>query len=402
MMIAHNSDIASLRSSWGAEKRAGFIIPSQDLSCNLDELSIDELQALLRQSNERLEGLRYDEGGRLFYRGRARSGSITPVRVTTGVINPDELIKPIWATDNIVQGVAALDYLTLTTYNPLAHATAVKVLVEHTDAGAIKGGKDMQYTGILSPHWFAGTGQQRGQEHYMVRVSGIVAHEFFNALEAANKPQLISWNCTRADVQYTHFENAPGKLEDLYNHLLDEKWIARRGPKPYLEIYQNSKGLDTLGVGTRKETIRYQRMYIKLIGDEKLLRYETEFKQELSRQLWDRICTEGVGILNNILSSEISALPLPDSYTFLLVALNAPPERMKVVKEKSTDATTQKYIMQSILPFFRRLQSKGAEWTRFIANFCCIVMYGEDPRKEPWRGLEYTTEELLVWGAGVC
>src|SRR5215218_4058111 len=101
----------------------------------------------------------------------ASAGVAAPRTVTTGATN---LSPSGWSTKHIYIGSAALDWLTLTTYDAAAFTEAVQLVGQHTGAADRLEAGIMQYRGCKGDGYFFGAGFQAGVEHYMLRLSGSV------------------------------------------------------------------------------------------------------------------------------------------------------------------------------------------------------------------------------------
>lgn len=306
---------------------------------------------------------------RLSARGRAAPApTVAPVAVITGATNP---FPSVWSTKFIYVGSVALDWLTLTTFEPAAYAWACRLIEAYTPASDRVGAKWLQYTGFKGDGYFVGMGEQEGRTHYAVRLSGSVAQSFY--LAASNEPCMLdTFKCTRADVQYTHNEVPAMRLGEVADALYEADWPAHKGCKPALRaIVDYSTGLDTLYIG-RRASMRYQRIYIKPIDKVLHTRWEVEYKSDLAANLWSALSVAGIEVLSGILAGEMAVVPLsvcPELLS-LAAAVNAAPERLKLVRDASSDKKRLYWLHTSVLPCVRRLQvSENPQVRSFVDEF---------------------------------
>ena len=324
-----------------------------------------------RRSEVGLESGRSRSGSRSVNTGTITSSG-SPVRPS---VSASSLHSPErWTTDDIILDAPSLDWLTLTTRSSDAFYWAVSLLELYT-IGDKREARVMQYKGVSSDGWFAGRGEQFDSSlgihtpHYMVRVSGSVAHRFI--VEALGSPStrfLEHFKCTRVDVQYTSPIQLPHdiRLSDLAPLLENVEWSGRPGPRPAVSAFRAPDGLDTLYIGTRKTGYRrLVRIYQKDVAGMVLPRFEVEYKQELAADIWRLMVSEGLRVLGGILAREIACIPLCEVceqlHSMLLSIASNPQVRVKVQRAKRTTITTMRWLHTHVLPAIRRLYGEEDE-----------------------------------------
>lgn len=296
--------------------------------------------------------------------------SSCPRIVTTGATNR-------WSPTHVVVGSVALDWLTLTTFDAESFNDAVRLLSAHI-ADDWLSAKIMQYEGLRAPGAFFGVGQQQSVPHYMVRLSGSVAQSFFMA--ASNYPRVLSaFRCTRVDVQYTHTAIPSVRLGDVGDLLRNADWRHHKGRRPRIDYYSNDSGLDTLYIGSRS-SVRLQRIYIKQVDDDRFLRWEVEYKEDLAANLWSALLEVGLSVLPGILAGEIAVVPLSVCPEFMdmVSAVGDNPQRLKLYRDDSEPLKSIVWLWSSVLPCVRRLQSNDGKVRVMVRQFLLRAFLGED------------------------
>ena len=312
---------------------------------------------------------------------RVRSAALarsTPVDVITGVTLS---ISRVWDPSKVLLGVAALDWLTLTSYDHAAYRWLVELLGKLTDATKRADSRLMQYRGCAGEGFFFGDGMQSGRVHYMVRLSASLAHQVIKeALAApAGRPALAQFHCTRVDVQYTHPEPLEIDLSAAAPVLREAEWPAHRGKKPKVNAIDDADGLDTLYIGKRKESNRFQRAYMKVIDEKALIRWEVEYKEQLASLLWEKLLSTGLGVLAPILAGELDIIPLPEVFTPLIKGVGADPSRLYITKMPTKDEDTLRWLWRTVSPALRRVMSSVDDKVREGAKeFLELALLGEE------------------------
>lgn len=144
----------------------------------------------------------------------------------------------------------------------------------------VKPGRKMQYNGGQGDKIFVGEGIQKGHAHFMLVISGSFADECLDEVKIISGDDC---KCTRLDLQLTIDlpENYTARKEvDLIRE--GARWRNIRS----VTLIEGSNGYDTIYIGRRKSP-KYLRVYIKGdVVDGMFLRYEVEFKQEASKEIW--------------------------------------------------------------------------------------------------------------------
>ena len=257
----------------------------------------------------------------------------SPRSVTTGATNLD------WSSKVIPLSAVASDYLTLSTFDVEAYTWAVRLIRGYTPEDERKVGRWLQYEGLAGDGYFVGAGDQAGGRHYVVRLSGSVAHSFL-AVALRQGAMLARFKCTRFDVQYTRPEAPSVRLEEVGKLLEAADWSHHKGKKPKIEWWHNAEGYDTLYIGSRS-SVRLQRIYVKPVDGRDCLRWEVEYKGELAGKLFAAVLASGLSVLAGVLAGEMVVLPVlacPE-----LVALvddvkgGNKPERLKLVRDRTPE-----------------------------------------------------------------
>lgn len=303
-----------------------------------------------------------------------------PRTVTTGATN---LPPSGWSTKHIYIGSAALDWLTLTTFDAAAFTEAVQLVGQHTGAADRLEAGIMQYRGCKGDGYFFGAGFQAGVEHYMLRLSGSVAQSFF--LAAANYPRMLErFKATRVDVQYTHDGVPDVRLGEVGELLRVAEWDAHKGRRPKVDYFSNDDGLDTLYIGSRS-SVRLQRIYVKPIDNHPHLRWEVEYKEQLAANLWAALLEVGIAALPGILAGEMAVVPLAvcPELANLAAAVGAMPERLKLRRDDGDAMSSVCWLYSSVLPCVRRLQSTDSKVQYFVREFLLRAFLGDDTELPP-------------------
>lgn len=276
---------------------------------------------------------------------------------------------PSFSTKNIYTQCAALDWLTLTTWDEEAFHTAAGLFQSCLTTLDVK--KWMQYEGSGGDGFFFGMALQNGRKHYALRISGSVAHDWCTEVLRLFPDLLARFKCTRVDVQFTSLEVPAGdELAATKDRLRSASW-GRPGPRSRVDMYDNDDGLHTLYIGSR-ESVRMQRIYVKPVADNNMLRWEVEYKGQLAEKLLHAIQEGGLLVLAGILAGEIEAVPLADEDAALVAlraALSVPAERLRVTRDTSDEWTAARWLHSSVLPCLRRLAGSDEAIRFVVADF---------------------------------
>lgn len=170
-----------------------------------------------------------------------------------------------------------IDWLTLATYTFPAYTKACADLRKFFGKGW-KQARWLQYDGAHHPDgaFYGHAVQSNEKEHYIVRVSGAMAHEWFNQPSVSvydNGAFLSAMYCTRIDIQVTSYLPRWWNVRHLHDHY--------KSKGRYVSMVQSETG-STLYVGARS-SMMFTRFYEKPIGDETYLRLEFEIKGDQAR-----------------------------------------------------------------------------------------------------------------------
>ena len=293
----------------------------------------------------------------------------------------------------------ASDYLTLSTFDVEAYTWAVRLIRGYTPEDERKVGRWLQYEGLAGDGYFVGAGDQAGGRHYVVRLSGSVAHSFL-AVALRQGAMLARFKCTRFDVQYTRPEAPSVRLEEVGKLLEAADWSHHKGKKPKIEWWHNAEGYDTLYIGSRS-SVRLQRIYVKPVDGRDCLRWEVEYKGELAGKLFAAVLASGLSVLAGVLAGEMVVLPVlacPE-----LVALvddvkgGNKPERLKLVRDRTPELRSLQWLWECVLPCVRRLQSNDPEVKRSVDEFLAVAWSFEAPDLPPSAGSLLVEHLLEAW-----
>ena len=240
-----------------------------------------------------------------------------------------------------------VDYISLTSYSAIWFNYVMESLANENDqrvditAGSYKGVMVPMVSGTLS--FLAG--RVKGKTHYMIRISGQMAHHAIATLLDVSKGFVVS--CSRLDVQLTIMKPVVMSMTALRNRL--EKRYKRVGyPQP-----DTSTGvkLETVYVGTRKKSDRFYRFYTKATNDGLALRLEVELKKRRSRAIWDEWVKFGPD--GSLLNYEIERIKSMDKYLDRLINLSDRPK--KIVRVRTLESNTERWLINDVFPVLKRV-----------------------------------------------
>lgn len=198
----------------------------------------------------------------------------------------------------------SLDYLTLTSFNPLFYLFARDYLEQHHDK---KDGERhrMQYTGALYHSArgtaFLGTGSQKGEDHHLLQISGLLADDLWTPMSKFLRGGTA--RATRIDVQMT----VEYQREHWDAHLWAER-LREWHPNMSVSSIESQSGpagskLATIYFGSRQSN-RFVRLYEKMgLGEDVYLRFEVEYKGERARAVAAHMLAEGE--VKSVFQSEV-------------------------------------------------------------------------------------------------
>lgn len=317
----------------------------------------------------------------------ARAESLIPRHVNTGVTTfpsvstpkkdvfrePVSVIRQLspldcWTNNYIALDTPCVDYLTLTTFDKNAAYQILSFCEKHIDKSQLASAKRQQYTGFSTDGFFFGSGIQKSLDHYRIEFSGLVSHLFLLSARRSNLP-LDAFRCTRIDVQLT-IETLPStRLSEIAPLLEDISLWGNRASRPSLSAFRADDGRDTLYIGKRGGN-RMQRLYIKPVAAVDYFRWETEFREELSRNLWQLIITEGLSSLASVLSGEVDVVPVVDpSFRAVASALAVPPVRLRLKRNTTDNDRKMAWLEHTVLPCLRSLQHSDPKFRMHVHSF---------------------------------
>lgn len=184
-----------------------------------------------------------------------------------------------------------LDFLRLATWETPEHNFLTSHLLENIE-GKWEQGRWLQYKGWKNETVFIGLGEQNGERHGIVNVSGFKSDMIY--------VNLVEWDtfyCTRLDVQVTIRQPDGVHLDEVY---------ARVKNHTKASLIQSGEN-DTLYIGARESAI-FTRLYEKIL-DTKYLRLEFEIKGGRARAAWRAI--RAGATTDNIFSHYLKSVTLP-------------------------------------------------------------------------------------------
>jgi hypothetical protein len=227
----------------------------------------------------------------------------------------------------------------------------------------------MQYAGLAAEHCFFGVGEQMGVPHYLVRLSGYAAHQFFAwAWASGYGRRLAGFNCTRVDVQFTEPERVDGlDLAAAGRELRRMSWPSHRGVRSRVDVWDNEDGLSTLYIGARTSQ-RFTRCYVKEDRQPGIdqgpkpahLRYECEFKRDLAKRFWSSAVQHGPLFFASVLAGEIEVLPVPPGLERIFQHIGAVDgHRLRIIPQIPDDLRSLGWIIWQVAPALLRLRDSA-------------------------------------------
>lgn len=215
-----------------------------------------------------------------------------------------------------VFGEAALDYITLSTFNRDAFGVVFSSVY---DADFEQDDRFRGYVGKRVGPYRMVTGEQAGKWHGLIIVEGSNAQTMVDYMVentyGDTGMSLINWfSCTRLDVQISvpdtgmHFRKLK---DDLKNPLTS--W-QRRGARPKIQLIEGertSRGLgNTLYVGSRRTKHgHFVRIYQKANGDTPYLRFEVQYKRKRAQEVLTQYITQEDVTKETLVATALSAFP---------------------------------------------------------------------------------------------
>ena len=245
---------------------------------------------------------------------------------------------------------AQTDWITATSFETEFWEFWTKKLREEGEA---KPSKILQYTGEFfrfgAGSAFLGTGEQKGGEHHMLRLSGNLSNELSRFVWSQRRQGFI--RVTRLDLQITIREPHDWSQWRLFNRI--------KKKKKHVGWVESSAGragqLETVYIGNRKSD-RMTRVYIKLTaGNNRLVRFETEYKGDRANAIARAIAVDGEmpdNYLRYELEQVINDRMLVVAFVPALIEGRAVTEKIRV---ESSHEKTSRWLLEQCLPSFSRI-----------------------------------------------
>jgi hypothetical protein len=208
--------------------------------------------------------------------------------------------------DKILLDTLCMDYITLTSYDTQLLEAHARYIVSRIPYHQPVPKNRMQYAGLTCDGVFYGVGKQHGGLHAILQVPG------FRSLVTAAIARLDdeAVRCSRFDLQITIDASLVPNLDLVFetlNGTTGEDW-NQPGPRPHLLHMRNSDGYDTIYVGKRTSEL-FRRIYKKHIDGGDYVRFEVEYKGNLSRALFERGDVGNMSAHKDLFRHQFHALP---------------------------------------------------------------------------------------------
>lgn len=231
-----------------------------------------------------------------------------------------------------------LDFLRLATWDFSEHAFLTSYLLELME-GSYEQSKWLQYKGWKNKALFVGLGEQNGERHGIVNMSGYNADDHYHCL--------VDWPtyyCTRMDVQITVKQPESVHLDEVYARVKDHTKAS---------LIQSDEN-DTLYLGARESAI-FTRLYEKIL-DTKYLRLEFEIKGGRARAAWRAI--RAGATIDNVFSHYLKSVKLPSDIKDLY----------RLAEDGETDYAMTAEILKDDQKTLKWLQSIDGAFMKALGN----------------------------------
>lgn len=242
---------------------------------------------------------------------------------------------------------AMCDYIRMTSYRTKDFDQMWRIWSFFFPRIEVKEANWMQYSGYRSDHGFIGDGMQAHEPHYLMEISGAIAHE-------AHK-DIVRWgwldvNCTRLDLQVTIDIDRDYSARLLYDRLSGNVPHGRK-----CQLIQNDDGMDTVYIGSRKtKNGRITRVYVKEYAVGLALRFETEFKGQHAKEHFTNLRNgwpiEAILLLELESLGDLEFWPLDAFYGLCAPGIPAPAPR----RVESANPTLQ-WLLNTCEPVILRM-----------------------------------------------
>lgn len=260
-------------------------------------------------------------------------------------------------TRDFIVGRVSVDWITLTTYDRMVFNGLVELCESYVDYNTSTSQKRMQYSGIGGQGFFFGAGKQRGDDHYMLVLSGIQAAILVPTLATSMFARLAS--CTRIDVQLTLpvIEGArkTGELAHEIRRGLSEG-VGRVGKRPSVAVWDNETGTgDTIYIGSRSSD-KFVRIYDKFGDGIQFLRYEGEFKRGVADRIWTEFCDNESALSNWLASTIVQPIRELREFSEIVEVIEArKTSDVWIEVEPKDDERTLRWLRKQVTPAAVRL-----------------------------------------------
>lgn len=231
-----------------------------------------------------------------------------------------------------------LDFLRLATWDTPEHNFMQSFLLQNIE-GKWEQSKWLQYKGWKNKSVFVGQGEQKGERHCVVNVSGYRADEIYQKLIKCDV-----YYCTRLDVQITIKQPDNIHLDEVYQRVKDHTKAS---------LIQSSEN-DTLYLGARESAI-FTRLYEKVL-DTKYLRLEFEIKGGRARAAWRAI--RAGATTDNVFSHYLKSVKLPSDIK----------ELFQLAEDGETDYAMTAEILKDDEKTLKWLQSIDGAFMKAMTN----------------------------------
>lgn len=236
---------------------------------------------------------------------------------------------------------------------------------QNKQSGEMKDGKIQMYSGFWVGSAFIGQGTQLNKNHYIARISGDKSSNVIHDLWSDGV------KATRIDVQITKEFPENYSARKFVDCLRSGDWGTY---KRDLQLIENSDGLDTVYIGSRK-TERFARMYVKSSLEGKFLRFEVEYKGEWANII-SREYIKNYTVLSAVLFDFINSLPLDDQGVLqgFLDLISDVRSGIVVPRRVVPDENTYSWLIEQVGPVIWRYlndHDRGAD----LANFLIKLIY---------------------------
>jgi len=282
-----------------------------------------------------------------------------------------------------------IDWLTLTSYEPLAYETQLIMMakVKQYYGRSVKeheGTKRLQYLGTAydTPDgtMFRGVAEQRGTDHFMTQISGELCNNAELLIPIAAGIREGWLKCRRIDLQATILEPANHNQWAFFNR---GKLLKKR--MGWVESVDNKgNSLATVYDGNRANE-KFLRVYEKIANGTRLLRAEYEIKGNTAQSVANMIFRDGSTVaqifkhfIQKTDDKEISLLYLP------MLELITPASKIKRI---SADKNTERWLRETVYPAFLRYVNEQSSDEDLIYMFQQAI-------NDAWGNIELETQYI--------